>query len=99
MNIQAIKRISRILTIVLALTAFIGVLGVEAGAEQKELLNMNTATVKEIMKLPGIGKKKAEAIVAFRQENGGFQDLNDLRKIEGIGKKTFNKIKDHIVLK
>ncbi|GGO72021.1 helix-hairpin-helix domain-containing protein [Bowmanella pacifica] len=51
-------------------------------------ININTASAKELMKLPGIGKSKAEAIVKYRQDNGDFQSIEDLAKIQGIGKQT-----------
>lgn len=95
----AVTRNCGILAIALAFMFLIVTVAPPLSAEQTELININTATVKEMMKLPGIGKKKAEAIIAFRKENGGFQDMNDLKKIEGIGKKTFEKIKEHIVIK
>ncbi len=61
-------------------------------------ININTATVKELTILSGIGKKKAEAIINYRNNNGNFSDINDLRKVEGIAKKTFEKIKGKIVV-
>ncbi len=62
----------------------------------KETVNINEATVKELAALPGIGKKKAEAIVAYRNENGEFNSVDDLKKVEGIGEKTLEKIKEQI---
>jgi len=61
-------------------------------------ININTATVKELSNLSGIGKKKAEAIIAYRKNNGSFSDVNDLKKVEGIGKKTFEKIMNKIAV-
>jgi competence protein ComEA len=61
-------------------------------------VNINRATVKELSSLPGIGKKRAEAIIAYREKNGKFSTVEDIRKVEGIGKDTLEKIKDHIVL-
>jgi competence protein ComEA len=57
------------------------------------LTNINTAPAKEIEKLPGIGKKSAAAIVAYRTEKGKFKALKDLLKVKGVGKKTMEKIK------
>lgn len=55
-------------------------------------VNINAATAKEISKsLNGIGIQKAQAIVAYRQANGAFADINDLLKVKGIGKKTLSK--------
>lgn len=61
-------------------------------------ININTATVKELSGLSGIGKKKAEAIVAYRKDNGNFSEVNDLTKVEGIGRKTFEKIMNKITV-
>ena len=59
-------------------------------------ININSASVKELSTLPGIGKKKAEAIIAYRTQNGNFPSIDDLKKVEGIGKKTLERIKSHI---
>lgn len=55
-------------------------------------LNVNTATAIELNKLPGVGKKSAEAIIAYRTEKGKFKSPKDLLKVKGIGKKTLEKI-------
>lgn len=77
----------------------------ETGKSQKVALqdtesrvSINSATIKELSTLSGIGKLRAEAIVAYRTENGDFSNIDDLKKVEGIGKKTFEKIKGRIVL-
>ena len=56
------------------------------------LTNVNTAPAAEIEKLPGVGKKSAAAIVAYRTEKGKFKGPKDLLKVKGIGKKTLEKI-------
>lgn len=61
-------------------------------------LNINTATAKELMRLSGIGEKKAAEIVAYREENGGFSDIAELMRVSGIGEKTFAEIKDEITV-
>ncbi len=61
-------------------------------------INLNTATVKELSGLSGIGKKKAEAIIAYRNNVGNFSDISDLKKVEGIGRKTFERIKNQIAV-
>lgn len=60
------------------------------------LLNINTASAAEIEKLPGIGKKSAAAIVAYRTEKGKFKTPKDLLKVKGVGAKTLDKIKNQI---
>ena len=57
---------------------------------------LNTATEAELMALPGIGAAKAKSILAWREEHGGFSQIEDLMKIEGIKDGVFSKIKDSI---
>ena len=56
-------------------------------------VNINTATADELATLNGIGKVKAEAIVAYRTANGKFKAVEDLNKVTGIGDKTLEKLK------
>ena len=60
------------------------------------LVNINTATKEELMSLNGIGAVKAESIIAYRQENGGFHSIDEIMQISGIGEKTFERIKQFI---
>lgn len=60
------------------------------------LTNVNTAPAAQIEKLPGVGKKSAAAIVAYRTEKGKFKTPKDLLKVKGIGKKTLEKIQNLI---
>jgi len=69
-----------------------------AAAEAGSLVNLNTATAKELMTLNGIGPSKAEAILSYRTENGNFQSIEDLTKVSGIGDKTFEKLKEAITV-
>ncbi|OSI13890.1 ComEA family DNA-binding protein, partial [Neisseria dumasiana] len=48
-------------------------------------VNINTATEEELKALPGIGPSKAAAIVAYRQHNGQFKSVDDLKNVKGIG--------------
>lgn len=59
-------------------------------------LDINTASVTELMTLPGIGSAKAEAIVAYREEYGKFSSIEDLMKIPGIKEGIFRQMKEHI---
>jgi competence protein ComEA len=56
-------------------------------------VNINTANADELATLNGIGKAKAEAIVAYRAANGNFAAVEDLTKVKGIGDKIIEKIK------
>ena len=62
------------------------------------LVNLNTATDADLMRLPGIGPSKAAAIIAYRTETGNFQKIEDLTNVTGIGDKTFEKLKDSITV-
>ena len=57
---------------------------------------MNTATVEELMSVPGIGQVIAQRIVEFREKNGPFKSIDDLLKVQGIGEKSLARIKDHL---
>ena len=61
------------------------------------LLDINTATQDELMLKLGIGKKRAAAIIAYREKHGNIKYLEELKKIRGIGEKTFERIKRHIL--
>lgn len=59
-------------------------------------VNINTAGKEELMTLPGVGEARAEAIIAYRGENGKFQSAEDIMKIEGNKEKLFAKLQDKI---
>lgn len=59
-------------------------------------ININTATVTELETLPGIGPAKAEAIVKYREEKGNFKSAEDLKNVQGIGDKMYEKISSEI---
>lgn len=61
-------------------------------------ININKADENELQNLPGIGTAKAASIIQYRQENGSFQTIEDLKKISGIGDKTFDKLKESITV-
>ena len=61
-------------------------------------LNVNTASVEELTELPGIGTELAGRIVAYRQEQGPFQQIEDIMKVSGIGQGKFDAVKDRITV-
>ena len=61
-----------------------------------DVININTANLEQLMKISGVGKTKAEAIISYREKNGDFKKKEDITKVRGIGKATFEKIKDKI---
>ncbi len=62
------------------------------------LISINTADLKALCTLDGIGETTAQLIIDYRNQNGFFQTLNDLMNVKGIGQKKFDKIKDKICL-
>ena len=61
-------------------------------------ININSATVKELRQLKGIGKTIAERIVAYREDVAPFKEIGDIKKVKGVGKATFAKIEDQITV-
>lgn len=64
--------------------------------EQENRINLNTASVKELDGLPGIGLVKAGEIVRLREEMGGFRTVEDVLNAGGIGEKIFENIKNKV---
>ena len=59
-------------------------------------VNINRATKQELMTLSGIGESKAEDIISYRETSGGFNSIQELTNVNGIGTATFDKLKDKI---
>ena len=67
----------------------------DAGAVR---ININTASLQELMRLNGIGERYAQAIIEYREARGAFQRIEDIKQVHGIGDKTFERIKDFIIV-
>lgn len=65
-------------------------------ANESDKVNINTATKEELMTLPGIGETRALAILDYRQANGPFSSLEELKQVEGIKDAVFSKMKEYI---
>ena len=63
---------------------------------QNEKMNINTANEVELSSLVGIGEAKAKSIIEYRNANGSFKNIEDIKKVKGIGKGIFEKIKAYI---
>jgi competence protein ComEA len=59
-------------------------------------INLNTATLQELESLPGLGPTKAQAIIQYRGEHGGFQSVDQLLEVPGIGERTLERIKEQL---
>lgn len=68
-------------------------------AEGGEKININTASVIELVELQNVGPSYAQKIVAYRQQNGPFNSPEDIMLVAGIGQRTFEVNKDRIVVK
>ena len=60
---------------------------------QPELIDLNAATAMELDALPGVGPRTAERIIEYRREHGGFERIEDLMDVRGIGERTFLRLK------
>jgi len=63
---------------------------------QDDRINLNTASQVELEKLTGIGPAMAVRIIEYRQENGGFRNVEEIKLVKGIGEKMYEKIKEEI---
>ncbi len=61
-------------------------------------ININTATINELMTLTGIGESKAKLIIEYRTQNGNFKDIKDIMKVKGISETLFSKFKENITI-
>jgi competence protein ComEA len=64
----------------------------------KAKININTAPASELESLPRVGPKVAQRIVDFRTKNGNFKKVEEIMKVQGIGEKIFEQIKDLITV-
>ena len=61
-------------------------------------VNINTASASELTSLDGVGDATAAKIIAYRQANGSFSSIEEIKKVSGIGDKKFEAIKDSITV-
>ena len=78
-------------------------MGVENTSEQESVsdgkVNLNTATLAELMTLSGIGESKAQSILDYRNKNGAFSSVEEIMNVDGIKEGLYNRIKDSIRVK
>jgi comEA protein len=66
--------------------------------DQPQKIDINRAEAWLLEALPGIGESKAQAIIAYRQQNGGFHSITEITRVEGIGPAIYEEIKDLITV-
>lgn len=69
-----------------------------ADSDNSGLININTATQEELESLPSIGEVRAQAIITYREEHGGFRTIDELKEVSGIGDKIFADISPHVTV-
>ena len=62
------------------------------------LININIASIEELTTLPGIGESKAQNIINYREENGYFKAIDEIKNVNGIGEATFDQLKKYITV-
>ena len=71
----------------------------EINSEEQSTININTASLKELMELPGIGEVTANKIIEYRTQNGKFGTIEELKNVPGIGSSKFENLKEKIRVK
>ena len=75
-----------------------GLAGNSSGSVQSRKININTADSQALQQLKGVGPATAQKIIDYRNKNGKFKAIEDLKNVSGIGDKTFEKLKDKITV-
>ena len=67
-------------------------------ANPPSLINLNNATLDELITLSGVGPELAKRIIDYRDSHGGFRSVEDIKKVKGFGDKKFERLKDTIIV-
>jgi comEA protein len=94
MNVNRVSAMA--VALAFAFLASAGLVLAEAKPAPTGKVNINTATVQQLVTLPGVGEKLAARIVEYRQKSGGFKSVQELLNVQGIGEKSFTKMQPHL---
>lgn len=72
--------------------------GTPPASSEAEVININTADATQLQEISGVGEKKASDIIAYREANGPFQNVDELTNVSGIGEKTLEKMRQQITV-
>lgn len=70
----------------------------EENKKSSERININSASIDELKKIPGVGESTAQKIIDYREQNGGFSSKSEITNVNGISEKKFNSMKDYITV-
>jgi len=70
----------------------------QPGFAETKVVNVNTASAAELTTISGIGESKAKAIVDYREKNGAFKTVDDLKAVQGIGDKLLEKVRPQVTV-
>jgi competence protein ComEA len=94
---KTMTKMKKLFAVLLVASFVFGVVHL-AFAEESQKININSATVKELVKLYRVGPVLAQRIIQYREERGPFQTPEDIMKVKGIGEKTFEANQDRITV-
>jgi len=101
-SVEGARALARAARLALVAAALAGGLAGAAGAAEPRpaaaVVNVNTATLEELVRLPGIGESKARAILEHRKEHGAFKSVDQLREVKGIGDAALERIRPQVVI-
>jgi competence protein ComEA len=95
---RRMNMMKRMVTTLGALLAAVMLVAAQPGFSETKMVNVNTATAAELTSISGIGESKAKAIVDYREKNGAFKTVDDLKLVQGIGDKLLEKVRPQVTV-